>query len=85
MTIPSSRLYNLLVTPYRNLVRVSSLGPKSCPFCEKHELTMDDLESASEHLYGHGLDCIHVGPEDYKAHSATPVRTTVAVFAKQVK
>ena len=63
------------------IVRISSNESRHCPICRQVSLSgTDDFEAAYNHLLGHGLTCLHVGPETIQDKNGGPWHTTVALF-----
>lgn len=64
------------------IVRISTNESRSCPLCNNVSLDGEWFERSAEHLFKHGLQCLHVGQETGTDDQGRPFQMTVAVFGR---
>ena len=71
----------------KQLFHISTSVIGNCPVCGAggEKISMDDseyFEKMCNHLFEHGLKCLHVGQETSRDDQGKPWQSTVAVFGK---
>jgi hypothetical protein len=67
------------------LIRVSTHVQTGCPLCSSWQQSGSEhryFEEMCNHLFTHGLKCLHVGQETDRSGDGDLWQSTVAVFGK---
>src|SRR6267154_1298585 len=68
--------------PQNLVVRVCSIEDSICPLCPRILDGYSGFAEACNHLYLHGLRCMHIGQETILQESGEVWQATVAIFGR---